>query len=166
MGCGKSTLGRKLATALDCDFVDLDVAIADEYGMSVGEIFARFGEEKFRETESRLLGEIDVWQDTVVATGGGTPCYGDNMALMKSRGKAVYLRLSNESLLKRLLRGRARRPKITALGDEELASYIAEVMGERTRFYSMADVAVDCDDMKVDDAVAHICGMLAADKNG
>ncbi len=156
MGCGKSTVGRKLANDMGVDFVDLDTAIADEMGMTIGDIFTRYGEAEFRRIESRLLGEIDTIQDTVVATGGGAACFGNNMEVMNGRGVTVYLRLTDTGLFKRLKRGKARRPKIAGMSDDELIEYISRLMGERERFYSMATATVDCDGLDSDEVMAEV----------
>lgn len=160
MGCGKSTVGRALAERMQFDFIDLDVAISEEMGMTINEIFARFGEPKFREVEGRLLKEIDTMQDIVVATGGGAPCFGENMAVMNGRGTTVYLRLTCEGLFGRLKRGKARRPKLAALSKDELVTYIAELMQEREPFYSQAAITVDCDGLMRDDVVELVAKSL------
>ena len=104
MGCGKSTVGRKLAEAKGYDFVDLDAEVARLAGMSVQEIFATQGEEVFRQLERRAIEQLSLGDRMVVATGGGAPCYGDNMALLKAKGTTVYLKMSAEALTERLQR--------------------------------------------------------------
>ena len=86
MGCGKSTLGRALADELGVQFIDLDAYIEERYHKKVSEIFAEMGEQDFRQMERRMLEEVAECSDVVVACGGGTPCYFDNVALMNSRG--------------------------------------------------------------------------------
>ena len=147
MGCGKSSLGRKLAARLGCDFFDTDKAIESDTGVTIGEIFAYEGEEGFRLRERDMLCSLPDGGRVVVATGGGLPCYADNLQVMQSNGKSVYLRLSPEKLVSRLGRGRARRPKIAGMNDEELLKYICDLLPQREEFYMAADVVIECDDL-------------------
>ena len=157
MGCGKSSLGRKLAARLGCDFFDTDKAIESDTGVTIGEIFAYEGEEGFRLRERDMLCSLPDGGRVVVATGGGLPCYADNLQVMQSKGKSVYLRLSPEKLVSRLGRGRARRPKIAGMNDEELLAYIRELLPQREEFYMAADMVVECDnlsDVEIVEAIA------------
>lgn len=147
MGCGKSSLGRKLAARLGCDFFDTDKAIESDTGVTIGEIFAYEGEEGFRLRERDMLCSLPDGGRVVVATGGGLPCYSDNLQVMQSKGKSVYLRLSPEKLVSRLGRGRARRPKIAGMNDEELLKYICDLLPQREEFYMAADIVIECDNL-------------------
>ena len=147
MGCGKSSLGRKLAARLGCDFFDTDKAIESDTGVTIGEIFAYEGEEGFRFRERDMLCSLPDGGRVVVATGGGLPCYADNMQVMQSKGKSVYLRLSPEKLVSRLGRGRARRPKIAGMNDEELLKYICDLLPQREEYYMAADMVIECDNL-------------------
>lgn len=147
MGCGKSSLGRKLAARLGCDFFDTDKAIESDTGVTIGEIFAYEGEEGFRLRERNMLCSLPDGGRVVVATGGGLPCYADNLQVMQSNGKSVYLRLSPEKLVSRLGRGRARRPKIAGMNDEELLKYISDLLPQREEFYMAADIVIECDNL-------------------
>lgn len=147
MGCGKSSLGRKLAARLGCEFFDTDKAIESDTGVTIGEIFAYEGEEGFRLRERDMLCSLPDGGRVVVATGGGLPCYADNLQVMQSKGRSVYLRLSPEKLVSRLGRGRARRPKIVGMNDEELLKYICDLLPQREEFYMAADVVIECDNL-------------------
>ena len=102
MGCGKSSLGKRLARRLNYRFVDLDEEIERQTGRSIAEIFSRDGENYFRQLEANILRQIEWSLPTVVATGGGTPCYFDNMNYINNNGVSVYLRMSPKSLAWRL----------------------------------------------------------------
>lgn len=147
MGCGKSSLGRKLAARLDYDLIDTDKAIESDTGVTIGEIFAYEGEAGFRLREREMLCSLPDEGRVVVATGGGLPCYADNLQIMQSKGKTIYLKLSPEKLVSRLGRGRARRPKIAGMNDEELLAYISELLPQREEFYLAADMVVECDNL-------------------
>ncbi len=156
MGCGKSSIGRKLATHLGYDFFDTDKAIENDTGVTIGEIFAYEGEEGFRLREREMLCSLPKCGDMVVATGGGLPCYGDNLQVMRSKGRIAYLKLSPENLVARLGRGRARRPKIAGMNDEELLAYIRNLLPQREEFYMAADVVVECDNLSDVEIVENI----------
>lgn len=147
MGCGKSTIGRKLATAGGYNFVDLDQRVCELAGATIPEIFATQGEEAFRVWERKALEEVAQRDNVVVATGGGAPCCGDNMDFILAHGKAVYLKMSATALQQRLLHARAVRPKIVGKSPEELLTYIEELLAQREPFYSRANVVVNCNDV-------------------
>lgn len=146
MGCGKSTVARKLAELSGWDYLDLDSRVCAMAGAeSVAEIFATGGEARFRELETEALRSLPEEGNLIVATGGGAPCYGDNMELMRSRGKTVYLKMSPLALRDRLLHVRVVRPKIVGKSPEELLDYVTTLLAEREPFYGRASVIVDCD---------------------
>ena len=145
MGSCKSTLGRVLAEMLDCDFTDLDAYIENRYHKTIKEIFAEHGEAGFRDIERRMLLEICDFQNIVIACGGGTPCFGDNMDIMNAHGVAVYLQVPIERLYQRLSRPRskAKRPVIADKTDEELMQFITDNLRQRAPFYSRANLKFD-----------------------
>lgn len=137
-GAGKTTLGRPLARKAGLDFIDLDQYIQGRFFCSVADIFARWGEERFRQIEANLLREIGEMEDVVIACGGGTPCFHDNMDYMLSRGTTLYLVPSRERLAERLRRGRKRRPAIADKTDEQIDAYIDATLAARDPVYSRA----------------------------
>ncbi|MDE5962286.1 shikimate kinase [uncultured Duncaniella sp.] len=136
MGSGKSTLGRALSQRCDVDFIDLDDYIEARAGKKIREIFAEEGEAAFRDLERRMLLEVSEKDNVLVACGGGTPCFGDNMSLMNSRGITVLLQTSHQRLFERLKRGRHKRPLIASLTDEQLDVFIDEQLEKRMPHYS------------------------------
>lgn len=145
MGSGKSTLGRVLSRQLCTEFIDLDAYIENRFHASVKDLFAKHGEAGFREIEHRMLREVCEFQNTVIACGGGTPCYSGNMELMNEHGITVFLSVPVERLHARLSRPRskAKRPVIADKSDEELLQFIASNLAMRERFYSQAEVTFD-----------------------
>lgn len=109
MGCGKSSIGRPLAKRLGMQFVDMDTEIERRCGMSVRDFFAAHGEQEFRRYEHEMLQELTQAENTVVATGGGVPCFFDNMSLMNAAGITIYFKLSPEKLAARLEYGKDRK---------------------------------------------------------
>ena len=102
MGSGKSTAGKKLASLMGWTFVDLDKKIEEFAGKSIPEIFAQDGETSFREIEAKILRSLNSLKNTVISTGGGTPCYSDNMEYMLDTGLTLYLKLTPGQLKSRL----------------------------------------------------------------
>ncbi len=146
MGCGKSSLGRKLAKAGGMEFMDMDSIIEQREGASISDIFHYQGEEYFRDAERALIEELGTTEgDMVISTGGGVPAWQNNMELMNSLGATIYLRRTAQQIASRLSpHGRQKRPKLRGLNDEELVAFMTTNMAEREPFYSKAKYCVDC----------------------
>lgn len=143
MGSGKTTLGRPLAHRLGYGFVDLDKMIEEKAEATVSEIFAARGEEGFRALERACLEEVIAGGgDVVVSTGGGTPCFYDNMKAMNAGGVTVYLKLAPAALADRLAGAKTCRPLVAGKSPEELVRYISETLAVREVYYGEANVVV------------------------
>ena len=138
MGSGKSYSGQQLAELLKCPFIDLDNWIEEKAGKSIPEIFAESGEGAFRTLEQKALQAMLDFPNAVVATGGGTPCFFDNIQWMNENGLTIYLKTAEAVLLARLKSGREHRPLLRALDDTQLLEYIRSKVSERSRFYEKA----------------------------
>jgi len=150
MCCGKTTLGRRLAERIGFEIVDTDRFIEMQQGLTVSEIFARCGEMAFRVMERNMLLEIQKLEYAVVSTGGGMPCYNDNLDLMRSMGTVVYLKASPQTLTRRLLRSHTERPLIKGKNVNELQQFIAEKLAEREPFYNRAHIALQTENFTMD----------------
>ena len=140
MGSGKSSVGRLLARQLGWPRWDTDEMVARELGRSIPEIFAEWGEARFRETESAVLRKLDPQENAIIVTGGGIVLRPENITRLRELGTVVWLRADLETLRERLSR-RKNRP---LLQTPDPASTIAKLLGERERFYeAAADFAVD-----------------------
>lgn len=138
MGAGKTTLGRALAKELGIQFIDLDSYIEERLCKSVAQIFADKGEEGFREVERRMLHEAGEFEDVIISTGGGTPCFFDNIEYMNRQGTTVFLDVPVERLFIRLSIARKKRPLIMNKNDKELRDFIGEQLEKRLPHYSRA----------------------------
>lgn len=138
MGSGKTTLGRALSRATGMQFIDLDEYIENRYHMSISDIFSRHGEAGFRQREQTMLTEVADFEDVIIACGGGTPCFYDNMELMNRRGTTVLLEASHARLSERLSAARSKRPLIAAMTDGELDEYIRSALSSRMPHYGKA----------------------------
>jgi shikimate kinase len=143
MGSGKSTVGRKLAASMGWPFIDLDRKIEGVALKTIPRIFSEDGEEHFRRIESEVLRNLDNTKRTVVSTGGGTPCHGDNMDFMLQTGLTVYLKMTPGQLAKRLLDSSGERPLLKNVPDESLPGFIEEKLAHREKWYSKAEIIVD-----------------------
>ncbi len=143
MGCGKTTLGRKLAMRLGYHFIDLDQVLETQEGMTIAVYFSTFGEEAFRIIESKILKQTHNPEHLVIATGGGLPCFFDNMHWMNDNGKTVYLKLSPKTLADRLENENAERPLLNDKQGEALVAFIKDKLTEREVFYNQATIIAD-----------------------
>ncbi|MBN2683243.1 MAG: shikimate kinase [Bacteroidales bacterium] len=141
MGSGKTTTGKKLAKILNFDFYDLDQMIEQDENKTIDSIFEEDGEEKFRWLERNALKKsIITLSNSIISTGGGTPCFVNNMDLMNKSGITVYLELDEKSILNRLLFAKESRPLIKKLSEDELRIFISEQLSIRKPFYQRSKI--------------------------
>ena len=143
MGSGKSTAGKKLASLMGWTFVDLDKNIEEFAGKSIPEIFEQDGESSFRQIEAKILRNLNSLNHTVISTGGGTPCYNDNMEYMLGTGLTLYLKLTPGQLKSRLSKSKGERPLIKDLGQGQLLSFIEKKLADRERWYDRSDIIIE-----------------------
>ncbi len=142
MGCGKSTIGRQVAEILSFNFIDLDKFIEERHFKSVPTIFAEEGEAAFREKEKLALLEVSQFEDIVIGTGGGAPCFFDNMDFMNANGVTIYIAPETEVLATRLLNSKTERPLIAGKKRAELITFINQALIIRAPFYEKATITI------------------------
>lgn len=138
MGTGKTHWGRLWAAQHQMDFFDLDTVIEETTGLSIPAIFEQHGEAYFREKERALLYSFEDKKNFILSTGGGTPCFFDNMEWMNEQGITIYLSTPVYTLKERLIKEKEHRPLIKNLSDGEIEQFIEKRLKERNRFYSAA----------------------------
>ena len=153
MGAGKTTIGKTLAKQLGVPFYDLDWYIETRMRKKVKQIFDERGEEGFRIIEKNMLHEAAEFENVVIACGGGTPCFFDNMEYMVGQGDVVYLRGTPEVLFRHLKMGKGVRPLLLGKNDEELLEYIRENVRKREEFYKKANHIIDIPCMEDEDKI-------------
>ena len=162
MASGKSTIGKILAHSLEIDFIDLDSAIALEIGLTIPEIFKNNGELFFRKMETQVLNKLlKSKKSFVLATGGGTPCYGNNMKLISELAtNSFYLKLPILSLVERIIKKKNARPLVAHIVDEDLPEFIGKHLFERSLYYSNAKTTINCDKKSIEEIVREIKSLL------
>jgi len=151
-GSGKSTFGKQLALALEVDFFDLDQLIEARVGQTIPDIFLLQGEEAFRKIESSILKEtLEREKSLVLASGGGAPCYKDNMNLINKFATSVYLNLPLESISSRLSNSKnSTRPMFTGLDKEGVKNKLADLMEARKPYYEQSKIKLSGEDFSAE----------------
>ncbi len=148
MGSGKSYWGKKWALANNYQFIDLDTIIEEHEGKSVAEIFDTKGENYFRKMETFFLHSFNENNHVIFATGGGTPCFNDNLNWMNEHGVTIYLKASPQQLLMRLIHEKEKRPLLKNIEDENLEAFISKRLFDREEFYLQAKIILNVDSVK------------------
>ena len=164
MGSGKTAVGTALAAKLHLPFLDLDNEIIMQEGRSISEIFSASGEIYFRRKEAEVLQSLlEQETDFILSLGGGTPCYGKNLQLIKDNPEtiSIYLKTGIDELKKRLIREKESRPLIKELDSPEvLEDFIRKHLFERTFYYNQSDLIVSTDGISVSEIVDDILERL------
>jgi shikimate kinase len=143
LGSGKSVLGKELSGLMNLPFIDLDHAIEVKEGAKVSEVFSAKGEAHFRKIEAAALRDQSNQKEFVMATGGGTPCFHDNMKFINEAGTSVFLDTPISEIVKRLKGEQLRsRPLLANVREGQLPDALATMHDARIKFYEQADIRV------------------------
>lgn len=153
MGCGKTSVGKKLAKKINYTFIDLDKAIEERSQKTIPQIFKENGEDSFRQYETQILKELIIKENTIISTGGGAPCFYDNMEMMNQYGSTIYLKMNVSTLVNRLMKAKTQRPLIKGKSEKELAEYITDTLNYREKFYLKAKYIIEARNLKVEEII-------------
>lgn len=157
MGSGKTHWGRQLSQKLDIPFFDLDEQIISHEGKEINQIFEQKGEEYFRLLEKDTLHIITESHDSfVMACGGGTPCYFNNIEYMNHAGTTVWINIPTDTLFERLIAEKDMRPLIRELNNDQLKNFIGKKYADRRIYYEQADVMTDEQPLQLDKLIEKI----------
>lgn len=146
MGSGKTYWGKRLAERLERPFLDLDSMVEEKAGKSIASIFSNLGESGFRNLEREVLHAVLQYPAAIVATGGGTPCFFDNLDWINAHGKSIYLKTPASVLAERLKQETGIRPLLSGIQATDLQIFIAEKVMEREPFYLQAQYILEQED--------------------
>jgi len=151
MYSGKTTVGKQLAKKLNCDFLDTDVLFENQYQTKIPEFFAQHGETAFRTAERQILSELKNYPNNVViSTGGGFPCFNNNMELMREMGVVIYLQASVGAIYNRFEKSKVQRPLLAGLSKEEAIQKIETHLAEREISYKQANIVLSAESVNFD----------------
>lgn len=156
MASGKTWLGQELALATGLEFVDIDDLFENRFRITISDFFGKYGEELFRKLEHEILEGTLELGNVVIATGGGTPCFYNNMDLILSSGKSVYLRMDLTELIDRIQTIKKKRPLLMNLESSGLKDFVRDQLQEREQYYLKADWVFDGPDYPIEE----ICRVL------
>jgi shikimate kinase len=157
MGAGKSSIGRRLATRLNIPFVDADLEIEKQAGMSIADFFARHGEHDFRRGEARIIARLLDSGPQVLATGGGAVMNAETRAAIKAQGVSIWLTAEADVLMRRINKRRHERPMLQAA---DPAARMRELLAEREPVYALSDLTVQSREVPHDAIVTEIVAAL------
>ncbi|WP_281239073.1 shikimate kinase [Flavobacterium praedii] len=162
MGCGKSTIANKLSGKIQIPYVDLDEFIEKKTNLTINQIFENHGEIYFRKLEHTHFVELlNLPEEIIIGLGGGTPCYANNHELLKGdHVTSIYLKASIDTLYKRLVSNKAKRPLIADKNEEEMREFIAKHLFDRSFYYNHAQYKVNVDDKTIEETVNDILNLL------
>jgi shikimate kinase len=157
MGCGKTHWGKLLSEKLAIPFFDLDEKIEENEGRTISEIFKKDGEEYFRLLEKDVLHLLTENHETfVMACGGGTPCFYNNIDYLKKQGTVVWINCSTDCLYQRLVKEKDQRPMIAGIPDDQLKSFIIKKYSSRKIYYQQATVILPEDHITIENLLNKI----------
>lgn len=142
MFCGKSTIGKKLASIMGLEFIDTDKYFEDKYKITIMDFFEKYGEEMFRKFEHDILQELVVRENIIISTGGGLPCYNDNMDIVNQAGISIYLDMPFNAIINRQKNSKQKRPLLQNKTQEEIEEYLKELLSIREPIYKKSKITI------------------------
>lgn len=158
MASGKTTFGNALAKRTGMQHIDLDFYIEQRFHTTIRDIFAKKGESEFRRIEGAMLREVGEMSDIIISCGGGTPCFGDNMDYMNSKGLTVCLNASEDVIANRIINAGNKRPLMAGKSRQEIITTLREHMAVRAPFYNKAQISISSEHLENKAQIADTVG--------
>ena len=156
MGSGKTSALKHLANKMSWQGIDLDKLFEEKYKISVQDFFHKYDEAAFRKLESQLLKDTINLNNVIIATGGGTPCFFDNMEWMNENGTTVFLKVAPMTAVHRLMQSKKKRPLIEGKTEQEVIDFVNKHYGDRMKFYEQAHITVKGESLDVEELVVRL----------
>ena len=150
MGAGKTTIGRDLANSMNFKFIDLDEYIEKKENSTVFDIFNKKGEKHFRQLEHYSLKELILLNNIVIATGGGAPCFFNNISIMNKYGLTIYINVDSQTLFSRIKKTKDKRPLLKNIDDKQMLNFITKKVIEREIYYKQSKKIVNYKNLSID----------------
>jgi shikimate kinase len=160
MGSGKTSNGKRLAKMLGLDFYDTDILFEEKYHISVKDFFYKYDEDLFRKLEREILRESFSYNNALISTGGGTPCFFDNMKKINQHGLSVYLKLDPKSLAHRLYHSKKKRPLIPKDDMDYCSDFVNKTLQKREVFYLQSHLIIQGENLKIKNTAQNILAAL------
>lgn len=156
MCSGKSSISRKVAARLGYESFDTDDLFEEKYHICVHDFFEKYGEDYFRRFESEILKKTGEMHHVVISTGGGTPCFFDNMQWMNENGTTIFVRISPVTAYNRIINAKRKRPLVYGKTEDELCRFIDKHYNARLPMYEQAHFAVKGEDINTDEIIKYL----------
>lgn len=160
MGSGKTTIGKKLSSSLNLNFIDTDNEIEKRNLMSIKDIFRTKGELFFRNEEAKVIQDISKLKNTIISTGGGLPCYNNLIETLNDSGITIYLNYDIDTLYQRL-KNDDTRPLLNKK-ENEFKIYIKDLLFERKKYYNKSKHNILCNNLKKDIILRQINSLIVS----
>ena len=160
MYSGKSTVGKKLANLMNLKHIDTDKVFESKYNITISSFFEKYGENLFRELEHKILLETIKEDNCIISTGGGLPCFHNNIEIIKENGISIYLNMSPISIIHRINNSKKKRPLLQNKSPEELQEHIEKLLKEREVFYNQANLKIKGEDPNIKEIQAELISYI------
>jgi len=149
MFSGKSTVGKLLAKSMGYEHIDTDHMFESLYNISINDFFEKYGQDLFRELEHKLLLTLIEKDNIVISTGGGLPCFHNNMELIKQNGISIHINMSFKSIIHRQKKSKKNRPLLRNKSQEEIEIFLQDLLAKRIDIYNQSNIIIKGEDLNI-----------------
>lgn len=149
MFSGKSTVGKLLAKSMGYEHIDTDHMFESLYNISINNFFEKYGQDLFRELEHKLLLTLIEKDNIIISTGGGLPCFHNNMELIKQNGISIHINMSFKSIIHRQKKSKKNRPLLRNKSQEEIEIFLQDLLAKRIGIYNQSNIIIKGEDLNI-----------------